>query len=176
MFLMAANCVLEAPVCFAIALQKDQIDHPACAYCGMDRQFARSRTVIIYNDGTIVGSCSLQCAAIDLYLKIEKIPLSLLVADYNTRRLIDAETAHWVIGDGKTGVMTRRAKWAFASGKDAGAFMAAHGGSAGAFPGVLRVAFHDLCEDPGMARAGDCGRNPKKTRSGTAKRPAGPLP
>lgn len=36
-----------------------------------------------------------------------------MVGDYNTKRLIDAEKAVWVIGGGKQGVMTKRAKWAF---------------------------------------------------------------
>ena len=148
MDLMAALCVLAVSVCFAIEPEKDLIDHPACRYCGMDRhRFAHSRTVIIYDDGTTAGTCSLHCATIDLSLKRDKIPLSILVADCNTRRLIDAETARWVTGGDKTGVMTRCAKWAFASWEDARAFMALHGGAAGAFPEVMMAAFEEMYED-----------------------------
>ena len=97
------------------AADEDQVKHPACPYCGMDRtKFAHSRALVTYDDGTVVGTCSLHCAAIDLSLKIDKTPVSIEVADFNTKKLIDAENANWVIGGSKMGVMTRRAKWAFA--------------------------------------------------------------
>jgi nitrous oxide reductase accessory protein NosL len=35
------------------------------------------------------------------------------VSDYNTNRLIDAKKAYWVVGGNKSGIMTKRAKWAF---------------------------------------------------------------
>jgi len=108
----------------------------------MDRtKFAQSRALIIYDDGTVVGTCSLHCAAIDMSLKIDKTPVSIQVADYGTKKRIDAETANWVIGGSKPGVMTRRAKWAFASQTSADAFIAANGGIAGAFEVALNAAF-----------------------------------
>jgi hypothetical protein len=120
----------------------------------MDRsKFALSRFYITYDDGTRVGTCSLHCAAIDLSLKIDKIPVTIMVADYNTKKLIDAETAQWVTGGSIMGVMTRRAKWAFASPADAKAFMAAHGGSAGSFSGAIEAAFEDMYDDLKMIRA-----------------------
>ncbi len=36
-----------------------------------------------------------------------------MVADYGTKKLIDAEKAIWVVGGSVQGVMTRNAKWAF---------------------------------------------------------------
>ena len=136
------------------AADEDQIKHPACQYCGMDRtKFAHSRALITYNDGTAVGTCSLHCAAIDLSLKIDKTPVSIEVADYNTKKLIDAENAHWVIGGSKMGVMTRRAKWAFGDKTGAEAFMAASGGSPGAFEVAVKAAFEDMYADLEMIRA-----------------------
>jgi len=144
--------VFAAP--WTAAADEDQVQHPACPYCGMDRtKFAHSRALIIYNDGTAVGTCSLHCAAIDLSLKIDKTPVSIMVADYRTKKLIDAETAHWVIGGDKMGVMTKRAKWAFADQAGADAFMAAHGGSPGVFAAAVKSAFEDMYADLQMIRA-----------------------
>jgi len=131
----------------------DRQDHPACPYCGMDRtKFAHSRALITYDDGTVVGTCSLHCAAIDLSLKIDKTPVAIMVADYSTKKLIDAENAHWVIGGSKMGVMTRRAKWAFGDQAGAEAFMAASGGSEGEFKVAVRAAFEDMYADLEMIR------------------------
>jgi len=135
------------------AADEDQVKHPACPYCGMDRtKFAHSRALITYDDGTAVGTCSLHCAAIDLSLKIDKTPVSIEVADYNSKKLIDAENAHWVIGGSKMGVMTRRAKWAFGDQAGAEAFMAANGGSPGAFTVAVKAAFEDMYADLEMIR------------------------
>ena len=135
------------------AADEDQVKHPACPYCGMDRtKFAHSRALITYDDGTTVGTCSLHCAAIDLSLKIDKTPVSIEVADYNTKKLIDAENANWVIGGSKMGVMTRRAKWAFGDQAGADAFMAANGGSAGEFNVAVKAAFEDMYADLEMIR------------------------
>jgi hypothetical protein len=143
--------VVAAP--WTAAADEDQLAHPACQYCGMDRtKFAHSRALVTYDDGTTVGTCSLHCAAIDLSLKIDKTPISIEVADYNTKKLIEAESAHWVIGGSKMGVMTRRAKWAFASRADADAFVAASGGNPGVFSAAVKSAFEDMYADLQMIR------------------------
>ena len=132
---------------------EDQVTHPSCFYCGMDRtRFAHSRALVTYDDGTATGTCSLHCAAIDLSLKIDKTPVSIRVADYTTRQLIDAETAHWVTGGDQMGVMTQRAKWAFASEADALGFVSAHGGSVGEFETAIRATFEDMYADLQMIR------------------------
>ena len=108
-------CLLVSGIAFA---QDDIKKHPSCKYCGMDREkFAHSRIYIEYDDGTTEGTCSVHCAAIDLALNIDKTPKAIWVGDYNTKKLIDAEKAFWVIGGSKTGVMTKRAKWAFGKRK-----------------------------------------------------------
>ena len=56
----------------------------------MDReQFAHSRILITYDDGSEVGLCSLHCAAIDLSLNLDKTPKSIAVGDYNAKKLTD---------------------------------------------------------------------------------------
>ena len=102
---------------------------PACKYCGMDRlQFAHSRMLIEYEDGTSVGTCSLHCATVELALQIDKVPKAILVGDYGSKSLIDAEKAFWVMGGSKMGVMTKRAKWAFEKKEEAERFIKENGG------------------------------------------------
>jgi copper chaperone NosL len=128
-------------------------DIPSCKYCGMDRlKFAHSRVLITYDDGTKFGACSLHCAAIDMSLNIDKFPVSIEVGDMNTKELIDAETAAWVIGGDKMGVMTKRAKWAFASKADAEKFIAEHGGTMATLDEAFKSAFEDMYEDVQMIR------------------------
>jgi hypothetical protein len=93
-------------LCFsamAMILTQDDIKmYPACKYCGMDRaKFAHSRVLLTYDDGTTIGTCSLHCAAVDLALNIDKTPKSIQVGDFQTKALIDAEKASWVIGGKK---------------------------------------------------------------------------
>src|SRR4030067_561888 len=115
---------------FATASAEGDVSvHPSCAICGMDREaYGHSRMLIVFQDGASFGTCSLRCAALILQAEEERKPRSVKVADYNTRELIDAEEAAWVIGGTKPGVMTGRAKWAFRNGKDAGAFGGEVGG------------------------------------------------
>jgi hypothetical protein len=80
----------------------------------MDREaFGYSRMLVEYTDGTSAGTCSLHCTALELTAAIAKVPCAVKVADHNSRSLIDADWAYWVVGGDKPGVMTQRAKWAF---------------------------------------------------------------
>ena len=136
-----------------IQAQDDIQKVQACKYCGMDREkFAHSRMMIEYEDGTSVGTCSIHCAALDLALSIDKTPKSLMVGDYDTKKLINAETAHWVIGGGKMGVMTKRAKWAFETKEDADKFIKENGGEPATFDQVMKASFDDMYADSQMIR------------------------
>ncbi|GLI33798.1 nitrous oxide reductase accessory protein NosL [Desulforhabdus amnigena] len=127
--------------------------YPSCIHCGMDRKmFAHSRIFIEFDDGTTLGTCSVHCAAIDLAEKIDKTPQSIQVGDYNTRKLIDAETAFWVIGGNKPGVMTRNAKWAFATKEDALKFIEENGGVPASFDDVMKATYEDMYSDTKMIR------------------------
>lgn len=133
--------------------QDDVRNHPNCKYCGMNReQFAHSRVLIEYDDGTSVGTCSIRCAAVELALQIDKTPKVILVGDHGLKSLIDAEKAFWVMGGSKMGVMTKRAKWAFEKKEDADRFVKENGGEISTFDGVIKAAYEDMYGDTKMIR------------------------
>lgn len=136
-------------VCCAAVLSYAQHDdiavHRTCPHCGMDREaFGYSRMLVEYTDGTSAGTCSLHCVALELTAAIAKVPCAVKVADHNSRSLIDADRAYWVVGGDKTGVMTQRAKWAFGKKSEAKEFIKLHGGNQATFHEALRAAFEDL--------------------------------
>jgi nitrous oxide reductase accessory protein NosL len=108
--------------------------------------------LIVYDDGTEVGACSLHCAAIDLAINIDKSPKTIYVGDFNTKKLIDAEQAFWVIGGNKPGVMTKRAKWAFEKKADAEAFIAKEGGTIANLDQAIKASYEDIYTDTRMIR------------------------
>ena len=120
---------------------------PACEKCRMDRtKFAHSRMLIEYADHSVVGLCSLHCVAEELAQHPEKPVQSLKVADYNTKALIDAKTAVWVIGGSKKGVMTFVPKWAFSKKEAAQAFVQENGGEVTTFEAAMKAAKAELAE------------------------------
>lgn len=122
--------------------------HAACKYCNMDRQvFGYSRMLLEYSDGTSAGTCSLHCSAIELTANMSKVPCKIRVGDYNSKKLIDATTAYWVVGGDKPGVMTERAKWAFEKKTEADEFIKKHGGKGVTFYDSLKAAYDDLYAD-----------------------------
>jgi hypothetical protein len=119
----------------------------------MDRKtFAHSRMLLVYEDGSQLGSCSLHCVAVDLALNIDKTPKTIQVADFNTKSLIDAQEAVWVLGGAKPGVMSKRAKWAFEKKEDADAFIKANGGALVDFETAIKAAYEDMYSDTKMIR------------------------
>jgi nitrous oxide reductase accessory protein NosL len=142
-------------LCISIpaAAQDDIQKQPTCKYCGMDRgKFAHSRMLIEYTDGTVVGTCSIHCTAVDLALNIDKMPKGVLVGDYGTKALIDAEKATWVIGGSKMGVMTRNAKWAFLQKGDAEKFVGQNGGKLVTYDDAVKASYEDMYADTKMIR------------------------
>ncbi|MEJ2039343.1 MAG: nitrous oxide reductase accessory protein NosL [Desulfosarcinaceae bacterium] len=126
---------------------------PYCPICGMDRlKFARSRMVVHYEDGTRFGSCSLHCTALELAYRPGKTPVKIEVGDYASEILTDAEKAVWVLGGNKRGVMTMRAKWAFARASDAKKFIEQYGGELVDFETAMEAAFADMYKDTLMIR------------------------
>lgn len=133
--------------------QEDIAKHAECPYCGMDRQkFAHSRVLVTYDDGIEMGFCSLRCAAVDMANNIDNAPAKIQVGDYNSKALIDAEKAFWVIGGSKMGVMSKRAKWAFNSKADAEAFIAENGGELADFEKAMEATYADMYKDNRMIR------------------------
>src|SRR4030042_3144389 len=133
--------------------QEDIKKHPSCKYCGMEREkFSYSRVYLEFDDGSSEGMCSLHCAAIDLAIHIDKIPKTIWVGDYTMKKLISVETAFWVIGGNKMGVMTKRAKWAFEKKEDADTFIRENGGGMATFEGAIKAAYEDMYTDTKMIR------------------------
>jgi copper chaperone NosL len=131
------------------AFAGDDIDaHRSCAFCGMDRKaYGFSRMLIQYEDGTTVGVCSLHCAVIELDADKGRVVKALLVADRDTRTLIDVDNAVWVMGGSKRGVMTQRPKWAFRSQAAAKAFLQTYGGTIITWTEALAAAWEDLAQE-----------------------------
>ncbi len=153
--LKAAVMVMMLAFASAAAGQgrEDVQRHKECAYCGMDRgSFDFSRMLIEYDDGTSVGACSIRCAAVDLAVNLGKTPKLIMVGDFGSKDLIDAEKAFWVIGGSRPGVMTRRGKWAFAKKEDAEEFMKSNGGTVVSFDDAMKAAYEDLHADTKMIR------------------------
>jgi Flp pilus assembly protein TadB len=84
---------------------------------------------------------------LDLTKNLSKVPCSLRVGDYQTRILIDANGAFWVVGGNKRGVMTQRAKWAFEKELGAREFRDIHGGTPVTFQDALKTAYEDIYEE-----------------------------
>jgi copper chaperone NosL len=153
--LLAVGWLLFAAMGSVAFAQKapDVQNWPSCKYCGMDRdQFGHSRVLLEYDDGSSLGACSIHCAAVDLAIHIDKAPKSVQVGDYQTRKLIDAEKATWVIGGNKPGVMTKRAKWAFESKEDAEKYVKENGGEIGTFEMAMQKTYEDIYADTKMIR------------------------
>ena len=141
-------------VAASYAMAADDINQvPSCKYCGMDRgMYSHSRTYIEYDQGKPEGFCSVHCAAVDLSVNIDRTPKRILVGDYGTKELVDAEKAYWVVGGNKPGVMTKRAKWAFKTKEDADKFMKELGGTPASFDGVMAATYEDMYQDSRMIR------------------------
>lgn len=130
--------LLSAVIAFAA---DKPVETPAdCKQCGMNRtKFAHSRMLITYSDGSS-GTCSINCVAVDLKANKGKTVKSLQVGDYNSKELIDAKTATWVIGGSKKGVMSKVPKWAFADKSAAEKFIKESGGKLATFDEALKAA------------------------------------
>jgi len=144
---LAAGLALSAATALAAPTDDAKVI-PSCVHCGMNREkFAASRMVIDYDDGTSVGLCSIHCAAVELAVVIDKTPTSIWVADLPSKKLVNAETAVWVLGGTRPGVMTSRGKWAFADKGAAEAFVKENGGTVVGFEEAVRAAYEDIYKD-----------------------------
>jgi copper chaperone NosL len=138
--------VLLAITTIALAAVNSVEAPEKCQNCGMDRTFfAQSRMVVTYSDDSS-GTCSINCAVVDMQANRGKTVTSLQVGDYDTSKLIDAKTAVWVIGGKKRGVMTAVPKWAFADRKRAQKFIKMNGGNQATFDEVVKATEKELEE------------------------------
>ena len=130
--------VVTAGSAFAV----EKVEPPAsCQICGMNRgDFAHGRVLIVYADGTVVGTCSLHCAAIAMDERYGKKIASIRVADFQSGKLIEAQKAVWVIGSKTKGPMASVAQLAFAGNLEAQAFVKKNGGVIATFEQALKLA------------------------------------
>ena len=117
----------------------------ACKQCNMNRtKFAHSRSLVEYEDGTKVGTCSINCVVVELNANAGKKVKHIFVADYKSKKLIDAKSAIWIIGGSVRGVMSKTAKWAFAGKKEADAFVKESGGKIATYDEVVAAAKEEI--------------------------------
>jgi len=149
--IMVASLFLVMPQTAISA--EDVVPRKGCVYCGMDlEKYDFSRMLIEYEDGTSTGVCSLHCAALELAVALDKTPASIKAADLNTKQMIDAEKAFWVLGGTRPAVMSKRGKWAFAKKEDAEAFLKQNNGSLVSFEAAIKAAYEDIYDDTKMIR------------------------
>lgn len=135
-------------------IEDDIKKYPKCKYCQMNRKhYSATRILIRYEGGMEYGLCSIHCAAVDMAVHIDLPVESLLVADYYTKRLIDSESAHWVIGGNIAGVMAKRGKWAFSNKTQAEKFINEHGGKSASLEEVMEATYVDMHRDSKMLRS-----------------------
>lgn len=139
-------------------LEDEYEKYPRCPYCGMVRKmWSHSRHLIVYEDDSVDGTCSLHCAAVSLSLNLDRGPKTIYVgdagADAELKPLVDSANAAYVIDPAKMGTMTKVSKWAYADAAKAEAAAAAAGAEVTDFNGALRMAYADMAEDTIRIRA-----------------------
>ena len=140
--LTAILSCFSGPMAFA---QSDIDEHRSCSQCNMDRKaFGYSRMLVQYQDGAAVGVCSLHCAVVEIDANKTRAVKTLLVADRDTRDLLEAEKAVWVKGGKKRGVMTQRPTWAFSTKAAGEAFIRQYGGEIATWNEVLADARQEV--------------------------------
>lgn len=131
--------------------------YPRCRYCGMERaKFSHTRHLLVYEDDTVEGTCSLHCAAISLSLNMDRGPKAIYAGDAGSKDaikpLVLADKASYVIDASKPGTMTRVSKYAYADKAVADAAAAGEAAAkAGAkvvdFNAALTSAYLDMAQD-----------------------------
>lgn len=134
-------------------LENEFEKYARCPYCGMMReQWSHTRHLIVYEDDTVDGTCSLHCAAISLSLNMDRGPKTIYAGDAgaegDVKPLADSATMTYVINAGKMGTMSGVSKWAYADAAKAEAAAAeAEGTQMVGFDDALRLAFAGMAED-----------------------------
>lgn len=131
--------------------------YPRCPYCGMVRAaFSYSRHLIVYEDDTVDGTCSIHCASISLALNLDRGAKTIYVGDAGAeaevKPLIDADAATYVIDPNKMGTMTAVSKFAYGDRAKAEA-AAVNGATMTDFNGALTLAYADMAKDTIAIRA-----------------------
>ena len=76
---------VKQPAVAGAAVGSDVKTYADCKYCGLSREkFSFSRILIEYDDGTVIGLCSIHCAAVDLAIQLDRTPQSIKVGEYTS--------------------------------------------------------------------------------------------
>jgi nitrous oxide reductase accessory protein NosL len=119
-----------------------------CPICGMKlRLFYKTSHALRTTDGRQRQYCSLRCLVKDLERLGAAGASAIRVVDAAAGELIDARSAHYVLGSDVPGTMSRRSKLAFADRAAATAFAATRGGRVVSFDRALAAARADLTAD-----------------------------
>lgn len=143
-------------------LTNELAKYPRCRYCGMERaKFSHTRHLLVYEDNSVEGTCSIHCAAISLSLNMDRGPKAIYAGDAGAKDavkpLVLVDKAFYVLDPSKPGTMTRSSKFAYASRAAADAAAAAEAAAkAGAkvvdFNAALMSAYVGMAEDTVMLR------------------------
>lgn len=138
-------------------LTDDLKKFPRCRYCGMERaKFSHTRHLLVYEDDSVEGTCSIHCAAISLSLNMDRGPKAIYAgdagADGEIKPLVLVDNAHYVIDPSKPGTMTRVSKFAYA---DKAKAMAAASIDASTKAGAKVVGFNDALTAAYLGMADD---------------------
>lgn len=135
---------------FVYAVQAEEQKY--CPLCSMNlKMFWRTTHWFTFSDGTRTGYCSIHCAS-TVYQKRALEIDRWEVADYDSKKLIDARKAHFLIGSDLPGTMTPVSKLAFASLDVAKRYQKKHGGTIGTSENALKRALEDRGEDMAMIK------------------------
>ncbi|MEJ2228985.1 MAG: nitrous oxide reductase accessory protein NosL [Alphaproteobacteria bacterium] len=136
---------------------KDELKkYPRCPYCGMMRaKFSHSRHLLVYEDDSVDGTCSIHCAAISLSLNMDRGPKAIYAGDAGSdekiKPLVLSDKASYVLDAKKPGTMTKVSKLAY--GDKAKAEAAAKGDAKiVGFDEALTAAYLDMANDTIMIR------------------------
>jgi hypothetical protein len=99
--------------------------------------YASTVHVIVFQDGSRQETCSLACAA-KIYAKAKARIQKIMVADFLTTDLVDAEHAFYLEGSDIPGVMSYTSRIAFRNRADAKKIQKKHGGNIITFTAALK--------------------------------------
>jgi copper chaperone NosL len=143
-------------------LTKELGKYPRCRYCGMERaKFSHTRHLLVYEDDSVEGTCSLHCSAISLSLNMDRGPKAIYAGDAGAaetiKPLVLVDKMHYVVDPSKPGTMTKVSNSAYASRAAAEATAGTEASSkAGAkivdFNAALTSAYLVMAEDTVMLR------------------------
>ncbi len=136
------SIMLSLLVVCVSAFAQEKVETPmSCQKCGASRiSFAQSRMLIVYVDGTAVGTCCLHCTASAMHESHGRKVASVKVANFKTGKLVDVKTAVWVIGCKNEGVLSSVAQLAFVNNQEAQEFVKRNGGKVATFEQALILA------------------------------------